>query len=297
MPLAVFVPAGLNDLAADVNVGATPAQGAVFYKSATFWTALPPDTDGKVLTTHGPGVDPTWETPSGGGGAFVSLAPALSTTNVIEATADAADLTLKPFSDAQASPVLLQQNAAGSADLVYSRPNGDLFANRLIGLAGTTAEQYEAFSADWGDSFDAIVTITPTGGNMDFVGLQVDGASRAGGFLQYFTLNAAAPVGSRVGLIADIIGLALVDDTGALSGQDLQIRVNGSSVTLMDFQPDKVSFFGVDPVVRQANASAAGVSGIAAGAAYAQADMVAVKAALTVIRASLAANGLLAATA
>ncbi len=59
----------------------------------------------------------------------------------------------------------------------------------------------------------------------------------------------------------------------------------------------KQGWYGAMPVVQQANASAAGVSGIAAGALYAQADMVAVKAALTAIRAALAANGLLANTA
>ncbi len=51
-------------------------------------------------------------------------------------------------------------------------------------------------------------------------------------------------------------------------------------------------WWGATPVVQQANASAAGVSGIAAGALYAQADMVAVKAALTAIRSLLATTGL-----
>jgi hypothetical protein len=36
-------------------------RGAILYRNATVWTLLIPATDGKVLTTHGAGADPTWE--------------------------------------------------------------------------------------------------------------------------------------------------------------------------------------------------------------------------------------------
>jgi hypothetical protein len=36
-------------------------QGAILYRSATGWVALLPGTAAKVLTTHGPDADPTWE--------------------------------------------------------------------------------------------------------------------------------------------------------------------------------------------------------------------------------------------
>jgi len=41
-------------------------RGSVLYKGAGKWRKLPPDTDGEVLTTHGPGADPTWEPCAGG---------------------------------------------------------------------------------------------------------------------------------------------------------------------------------------------------------------------------------------
>lgn len=42
-------------------------RGVILYRGAAAWAALSPGTDGDVLTTHGAGADPTWETPSGGG--------------------------------------------------------------------------------------------------------------------------------------------------------------------------------------------------------------------------------------
>lgn len=36
-------------------------QGAVLYRGASGWAALSPGTDGHRLTTHGAGMDPTWE--------------------------------------------------------------------------------------------------------------------------------------------------------------------------------------------------------------------------------------------
>lgn len=48
----------------DVDVtGAT--QGSVLYFDGDNWVFLGPGTDGKVLTTHGGGADPTWEEASG----------------------------------------------------------------------------------------------------------------------------------------------------------------------------------------------------------------------------------------
>jgi hypothetical protein len=36
-------------------------RGAVWYRGAGKWRNLPPGTNGRVLTTHGPNADPTWE--------------------------------------------------------------------------------------------------------------------------------------------------------------------------------------------------------------------------------------------
>lgn len=51
----------------------SPAQGDILYRGASAWSGLAADTDGKVLTTHGAAADPTWETPSAGGGAWMLL--------------------------------------------------------------------------------------------------------------------------------------------------------------------------------------------------------------------------------
>jgi hypothetical protein len=61
LPLAVFVPAALNDLSVDVSVG-SPAQGAIFYRGATVWNALAAGTNGQVLTSGGAAANPSWTT-------------------------------------------------------------------------------------------------------------------------------------------------------------------------------------------------------------------------------------------
>lgn len=42
--------------------------GDILYRDSTGWSLLPAGTAGDVLTTNGAGADPTWETPSSGGG-------------------------------------------------------------------------------------------------------------------------------------------------------------------------------------------------------------------------------------
>lgn len=44
------------------------AQGDILYRGSAGWTVLAPGTAGKVLSTNGPGADPTWITAGGGGG-------------------------------------------------------------------------------------------------------------------------------------------------------------------------------------------------------------------------------------
>lgn len=47
--------------------------GDILFRGADGWEILPAGADGDVLTTHDVGADPTWETPTGGGGAEVLL--------------------------------------------------------------------------------------------------------------------------------------------------------------------------------------------------------------------------------
>lgn len=62
----------VNDLADLLNISELldtidDTHGAILYRDSASWQVLAPGTDGDVLTTHGVGADPTWETPSTGG--------------------------------------------------------------------------------------------------------------------------------------------------------------------------------------------------------------------------------------
>lgn len=46
-----------------VPAPAVPVQGDILYYNGTGWVALAAGADGKVLTSHGAGTNPTWETP------------------------------------------------------------------------------------------------------------------------------------------------------------------------------------------------------------------------------------------
>lgn len=63
----------VNDLADLLNISELldtidDTHGAILYRDSASWQVLAPGTDGDVLTTHGAGADPTWETPSSSGG-------------------------------------------------------------------------------------------------------------------------------------------------------------------------------------------------------------------------------------
>jgi hypothetical protein len=48
-------------------------RGTVLFRGAADWEALAPGTAGKILQTNGAGADPTWVTPSGGGGSLTKI--------------------------------------------------------------------------------------------------------------------------------------------------------------------------------------------------------------------------------
>jgi len=56
-----------NTLTALLDALVGNVRGSVAYRGGTVWTALPPDSAGKYLKTQGPGVDPTWDSPTGAG--------------------------------------------------------------------------------------------------------------------------------------------------------------------------------------------------------------------------------------
>lgn len=67
-------------------------RGAVLFRGPGKWRKLPPGVDGQVLTTHGPGADPTWETPSLGAtmqtGTYVGTGALLNQDIVVGFTPD-----------------------------------------------------------------------------------------------------------------------------------------------------------------------------------------------------------------
>lgn len=74
---------GPGDITIDANVqeildNISTTRGSVLYRGATDWAALAPGTAGQVLQTNGTGADPTWVTPSGGGGSGRVKYPSLS---------------------------------------------------------------------------------------------------------------------------------------------------------------------------------------------------------------------------
>lgn len=81
-------------------------QGTVYYGDGSKLVGLAPDTDGKVLTTHGSGANPTWETASGGAVESVSnvdgtLTISPTTGSVIASIASSAALPGNPTTSTQ----------------------------------------------------------------------------------------------------------------------------------------------------------------------------------------------------
>lgn len=71
----------------------TPTRGDVLYRGATTWSRLPAGTAGQVLTTQGAVADPTWTTPSAGGGLwYLTSAPTVASMTLV--SGDATNLTI-----------------------------------------------------------------------------------------------------------------------------------------------------------------------------------------------------------
>lgn len=107
---ATAVPIG-NTLTSIIDSVAGNAQGDILYRSGTTWTALAPDTAGKVLTTGGPSANPSW-TAVVGTGTVTSVATGtgltggpITTTGTV-ALANAVDSTIKSnISGGSAAPI------------------------------------------------------------------------------------------------------------------------------------------------------------------------------------------------
>ena len=64
-------------------------QGDILYYNGSTWTRLVPGTAGNVLQTNGPGANPTWVAPSGGGGGGVGILSSFPLASVATGTASA----------------------------------------------------------------------------------------------------------------------------------------------------------------------------------------------------------------
>jgi hypothetical protein len=121
--------------------------GAVLYRDSAGWAALAPGADGDVLTTHGAGADPTWETPSaGGGGVWTQI---VSSTAIPNPSAQIDVTGLSGYSEIMfmarnvtASSAGFRIIQAGKAGVFYNTPGN------YKGISTSTGAESNA--SDWG---------------------------------------------------------------------------------------------------------------------------------------------------
>lgn len=121
--------------------------GAVLYRDSAGWAALAPGTDGDVLTTHGSGADPTWETPSaGGGGPWTQVA----STTIGAAVAQVDVTNLGGYSDLMVIGRALTASSAGFRIVQASVNNGSTFYSASGDYRGISSTGVESNTSDWG---------------------------------------------------------------------------------------------------------------------------------------------------
>jgi hypothetical protein len=117
------------------------ARGMVLYRGASGWTALAAGTSGQVLTTGGTAADPTWATPTTGGGASITIgdtAPASPAAG--DAWWDSASGQLFIwYDDGTSSQWVIANSTMGTAAapkylIGFSFTGGVLAASQLLGL-------------------------------------------------------------------------------------------------------------------------------------------------------------------
>jgi hypothetical protein len=290
-------------------------------------------TAGSLLMSNGAGAAASWESATTLLAGAVILAPNSANRNMIQPTADNIyGLKILQHSATQSFPLFDCQDSSGSSDVFQVGPFGDV----VISPNGTENQILEITDSNSGsDIFNAFRSGTPnhrsveiqsqadtdvtlvlrSNGNTQSANIfeAREGLNRNAVFgihnsdasgtnlstifqgasssdtqtaITLATFVGSLPTATVAGFTSRWVG-SMIDHAG--SRECLRMEADGAA--------PRLSFYGATPaVVQQANASAAGVSGIVAGAAYSQADMTAVKAALTAIRAGLAQLGALANT-
>ena len=185
------------------------AHGDILYRDSAAWALLPAGTDGDVLTTHGASADPTWETPSvgGGGGAWAlhgsTTIGAATATVPFTGLAGATDVMLICHGiTMSASDVPIVQVSIDNGSTYYTT-SGDYIR---IAAAGTVTNSTNICSL-----WSATATAARTGTAI-LCGLNVTGTPRFG--MSY--PNTATPSGLFLADTAnDIDAVRLIGNGGA----------------------------------------------------------------------------------
>lgn len=160
----------------DVTV-AGAAQGAILYRASSGWVHLAAGTSGQVLTTGGAGANPSWTTPSSGGGAGTVTSVALSLP--AELTVSGSPITSSgtlsaAWANQTAAKVLASPASAAGTPTFRALAATDLPSHnhpeaQRIGVNNQTGATYTAVATDAGkmvrcNNAAAIALTLPTGG-------------------------------------------------------------------------------------------------------------------------------------
>lgn len=58
-------------------------RGSILYRGASAWSLLAPGTIGNILTTGGPGADPSWAAAAGGGATYIPLSLGVEPATIV----------------------------------------------------------------------------------------------------------------------------------------------------------------------------------------------------------------------
>ncbi len=202
---------------------------------------------GHAIVSGGPGAAAGWGTIDLS--TLVALAPATSTRNLVQATADAVDLTLRPFSDAQTSPVLRVQNAAGSGpDLMVITPGGG------IGIGAAPPVPCESWITVGSDTKNGVVIQLASGATPGFNDTIFQIRNRTGNTI--YSTNDSGGIAVNVMSAQDTTDTAL--QCVGFSGQTANIFevLNSGFGRVFAAGEDKIGVFGVTAVVQQTGGAA-----------------------------------------
>lgn len=145
------------------------SHGDIVYRDSGSWVLLPAGTTGKYLKTQGPGADPIWDTPSGGGSTPTGTGFRHIITGVEDAASklvDTADINNDQVTFAKVQNIetnkLLGRGTASSGDIE------EITLGTNLSLSGTTLN---AASGGGGAGWTFISSAAASGSAVNFTGL------------------------------------------------------------------------------------------------------------------------------